>query len=458
MSDFLFEEFDPVSAKQWKNQIQFELKGADYNNLLTYQTLEGISIKPFYHPETVKESLPVSLPKTWRIAEVIRNTKVDLSLEEITNALHKGVESLFFTLYELPSELVNLLQKEAQEAEVYIQLKNNSEEIIRSLNKLGELPTHWFFENDIIHSFLQSGNWQKTRKIDFTRLFHLVETVDTDHFMLTIDTSIYQNAGATMVQQLAYSFNHLVEYLHLFENHNKKLIENIKIQFKVSVGSNYFFEIAKIRAIRILYAIFNKEYNLLKKCYIFTQPSERNNSVLDYNVNILRATTECMSAVLGGADTVASYAYDTIFKAKNEFSSHIARNQLHILKEESQFRNAGTMAEGSFYIEEITRQLVEKALSLFKEIEKNGGLFSQVKKGVLQKKIRESALKEQQMVDKGKINIVGATIFPSSEIPENTRVKKDKPPKSKKKTIISPIKVSRLTQKVENNCIFERKI
>ena len=179
---------------------------------------------------------------------------------------------------------------------------------------------------------------------------------------LTVHVDTYQNAGATMVQQLAYALSHVNEYL----NHFGSKITN-KITFNVTVGSHYFFEIAKLRALRILWASLASEYGFNTNCRIKAIPSKRNKTIYDYNVNMLRTTTEWMSAVLGCADVVCNLPYDSLYHNTNEFGDRISRNQLLILKNESYFDKVNNPSDGAYYIEHLTQKLAEKALELFKE-------------------------------------------------------------------------------------------
>ena len=165
-----------------------------------------------------------------------------------------------------------------------------------------------------------------------------------------------------------------------------------KIHFSFSVGSNYFFEIAKLRAFRILWAALLKEYEIrgFRSSYFCTTKFTKQN-IYDYNVNLLRTTSECMSAILGGANTISNVSYDAIYHKSNEFGERISRNQLLILQQESYLTEAQSFAEGAYYIESITQQLAENALTIFKQIEKSGGFLKQLKDGIIQKKIKESA-------------------------------------------------------------------
>ena len=145
----------------------------------------------------------------------------------------------------------------------------------------------FYLNLDPVGKLSKEGNWFKSQKEDFKALQSLSKTGNT----ISVDTTNYQNAGANMVQQLAYALAHANEYL----NHQT----TNSITFKIATGTHYFFEIAKIRALRILYASLAKEYNCSQTCHVIAQPSRRNKTVYDYNINMLRSTTEAMSSVLG---------------------------------------------------------------------------------------------------------------------------------------------------------------
>ena len=247
-----------------------------------------------------------------------------------------------------------------------------------------------------------------------------------------------------MVQQIAYSLGQANEYLNRIPSINQPIV------FEVSVGTNYFFEIAKLRALRLLFSVIAKEYNHNFDCHILVSPSKRNKTIYDYNVNLLRTTTECMSAILGGADAIANLPYDALYHKDNEFGDRIARNQLLVLKHESYFDKVNNPADGSYYIESLTNQLAEKALELFKDIEAQGGFLKQLNDGIIKRKIQESADKEQELFDSGKEVLLGTNKYPN----KNDKMKHDlelfpfvkiKP----RKTLITPIIEKRLAEKME---------
>ena len=249
---------------------------------------------------------------------------------------------------------------------------------------------------------------------------------------------------------MAYALAHANEYL----NHFGKEIAS-KFHFNFAIGSNYFFEIAKLKAFRVLWKSLLNEYDIEEvNAHIFAQPTLRNKTIYDYNVNMLRTTSECMSAILGGANTINNVSYDSVFHKKNEFGERIARNQLLILQQESYLGNANTFANGSYYIESITYQLAEKALQIFKDIEKSGGFLKQLKQGVIQRKITENASKEQKKFDRKEIVLLGT----------NKQVNKDDLMKNEIeiypfvkikpiKTLVSPLIKKRLSEAIEKNRI-----
>jgi methylmalonyl-CoA mutase len=295
---------------------------------------------------------------------------------------------------------------------------------------------------DPIGHLEKEGNWFENLEKDFEKLNAIASKTSIP--FLTISSGIYQNAGANIVQQLAYTLAHINEYF------NRIPAINQPISVEISVGTNYFFEIAKLRALRILINTLASAYDHNLECHIIATPTKRNKTVYDYNVNMLRTTTECMSAILGGADGVTNLPYDALYHKDNEFGDRIARNQLLVLKHESYFDKVNNPADGAYYIESVTEQLAEKALELFKDIEKNGGLISQLIDGTIQRKINESAHKEQELFDSGKEVLLGTNKYPN----KNDHMKNDLElypfvKQNTRKTLIVPIIEKRLAEKIE---------
>ena len=450
----LFSDFEAVSSKQWKQQIQYELKGADYNETLVWESPEGIKVKPFYHNDETEVNLEAIVPtEPFAIVQNIFVHDVQKSNARALETLQRGAESVRFTLENDTVSIEELMQNlPLENVNYYFNLPFLSVEFSNKINDFASKnKSNIFIQNDPIGQLAKDGNWFENLEKDFEKLniiaknSHPLEGCPTGGVasFLTISSGIYQNAGANIVQQLAYTLAHINEYL------NKSLFSH-PITIEVSVGTNYFFEIAKLRALRLLFNTLAKEYNHELECYIIATPTKRNKTLYDYNVNMLRTTTECMSAILGGADAVANLAYDAIYHKDNEFGDRISRNQLLVLKHESYFDKVNNPADGAYYIETLTELLAEKALELFKDIEKNGGLISQLIDGTIQRKINESAQKEQELFDSGKEVLLGTNKYPN----KNDQMKNDLElypfvKQNARKTLITPVIEKRLAEKLE---------
>ncbi|WP_456376161.1 methylmalonyl-CoA mutase subunit beta [Lutibacter sp.] len=443
MSNFITQDFEPSSASAWKQKIQYDLKGADYNKTLLTETNEGITIKPFYHLDTFEKlTIPVS-KEDFKICQKISITSEKQANKIAIDAIERGANALKFVAKKpfISNELFsNLLNKNI---EFHFQFEFLSEDFINKLSVLLKNETV-FYNIDCIGNLAKSGNWYKSLKEDFKIIENIIQNNPTT-FILSVDVNLYQNSGANTVQQVAYALAHANEYL---TRYGKNIAS--KIQFNFAIGSNYFFEIAKIRAFKYVYNLILSKYNTSANAQIYTEPSLRNKTLYDYNVNLLRTTTENMSAILSGANTISSSAYDSVFSNSNEFGERIARNQLLILKEESYFKNAQHIATNSYYIEAITKQIAEKALAIFKEIEKSGGFLTQLKEGTIQRKIAENATKEQTQFDNGDLILLGTNKYPNEQdkmkhsLQINPFVEFNP-----KKTLITPIIPKRLAEKLE---------
>lgn len=448
-NDSLFSEFPEVTAKQWKQKIQFDLKGADYNNTLIWESLEGIHVKPFYHSEDLQEIATFPLPKNhkWSIGQAIYVNEGKRANQKALDVLDRGASAIVFRIPEPTIDWKALFKGiDLKQTTIHLDLAFIDVNCTQRLyNFLKDKDALIFLNIDIIGNLAKTGNWYVNEKTDHKILEDIV-TQNHTH-VLSVDLGLFQNAGANMVQQLAYTMAHANEYLNHF-----KEIKKLTLNFKVAVGGNYFFEIAKIKALRWLVESLTETYDLDIDFKILAVPSKRNKTIYDYNVNMLRTTSECMAAVLGGADTVCNLSYDSLYHKDNEFGERIARNQLLVLKEESYFGEATHAVEGAYYIESLTQQLAEKALALFKQIENSGGFLKQLKEGIIQKKIKESAAKEQAKFDSGELVLLGTNTFQNPE----DKMKDDLEiypfvKTGKRKTVIEPIIEKRLSEALEQN-------
>ena len=449
----LFNEFGPVSSKQWKQQLQYELKGADYNETLVWESPDGIKVKPFYHSDEAREAaLSGQRTKPFTICQNIFVHDTEKSAGRVSSTLKRGAETIRFTIEKDTVDITKLIANIPPGTPVYFNLGFLSVDFVKKLDTIAKDGGHRFFvQLDPIGHLAKEGNWHIGLDADFDAL-NTVAIACPNISFLSVNGALYQNAGATIVQQIAYMLGHANEYF------NRIATINSLVVLQVAVGTNYFFEIAKLRALRLLFGLIAKEYGHEHKCHIIATPTRRNKTLYDYNVNMLRTTTECMSAILGGADSVANMAYDALYHKDNEFGDRIARNQLLVLKHESYMDKVGNPADGAYYIEELTHQLAEKALTLFKDIEANGGFLKQLKDGTIQRKIQESAASEQEQFDNGKEILLGTNKYPN----KNDRMAHELElypfmKANPRKTLITPIIEKRLAEKTEQERLDEEK-
>jgi methylmalonyl-CoA mutase len=455
MSD-LFKDFNPVSAKEWKQKIQADLKGKDYNSLIS-KTAEGIDIRPFYHPDDGQQSFAVEAAESWKVTSKIYIQNERKTKDQIKTALEKGIEYFWLVVESQESKLEDLLE-EIDFGSIPLLLDFSSfspdekrlEEVMDLLTRKKINATISF---DPIGKLTKSGNWFHSKNRDFSLSQLLQEKFKQP---ISISGGVYQNAGANAVQQVAYAVAQAAEYLHYFAEENPSALSDLRFNFKMAIGSDYFMGIAKLRALRLLFAQVAKEFNAPEDIKILAFPTKRNKSIYDYNINLLRTTTEAMSAVLGGADQICNAPYDEIYHNPNEFGDRIARNQLLILKHESYFDAVQNPAEGSYYIENLTETIGKKALNVFKMLEKSGGFLKALHNGKIQQKIKESVEQQQRAFDEGKMTLVGVNKFENPENQMKNELERDPfLSKNKRQTILEPVISRRLAEKVEQKRLKE---
>ena len=442
MKKSLFDDFNKINAAAWKQKIHVDLKGNDYNETLLWKTNEDIVVKPFYTSED-KTKFKISNPKKgFKICQKVFVDDVKKANTIAIDAIKKGANSIQFKANS-PFDFKRLFQNiNTENLTIYFNFNFLDENFHYDLSNFLK-SEKVFYQNDIIGNLAETGNWFNNLKNDFEKLKNIQKKTPNS---IVVSSELYQNSGATITQQLAYTLAHANEYLNEFGKEAAK-----DIHFHFSVGSNYFFEIAKIKAFRLLWESLLEEYDLSRiETNIFVEPSTRNKTLYDYNVNMLRTTSECMSAILGGANTVSNISYDTIYKKSNDFGERISRNQLLVLQQESYLQDAQNFADGTYYIESITEQLAEKALDIFKLIENNGGFLKQLKAGIIQRKIRESAIKEEEKFLNKKIVLLGTNLHQNSNDLMGNNLELYPFVKQRNiKTLITPITRTRLSETIE---------
>lgn len=434
--------FDGVSSKLWKQKIQFELNGASYNTLI-HQDNEQIPVRPFYHFDENIPRYEEQKSTTPHIVVPIYVANILATIERIEQDIKQGV-SLFQLIFKDEKDCFDFFAKVNTKDTTFFIVGELTFEIDAAKLKSSFPNLDIVVLVDPIYYLSKNGNWQYNMEKDLS-LIAFNSLKSSSNSTIGINTTILQNAGATMIQQLGFGMAWLAEYY----NRAPKLSSTV--HFSIAIGSNYFFEIAKIKALRILFKIITDDFSIRSDCHITAVPSTRNKSWLESDNNTIRKSTEYLSAILGGVDALQTQTADFMFKKESLFNTRLAKNQLLILLEEFNLNTENNPTEGCYYIDYLTHQLAQKGLELFKEIERKGGYLHLLKTGDIQKRINENAQREQELFDNETTKSIGVNLYQNVKSIEKIQ-KPELYPFTKvkhRKTIIKPIVEIRLAEKIE---------
>ncbi len=478
----LFEEFPPITSQEWKDKVITDLKGADFEKKLVWRTIEGFNVQPYYRAEDLEnlnhlKYVPGEFPyvrgnkakcNSWYIRQNINANDAKVANEKALDVLMKGVDSLGFETCckdEFTNEEFETLLKDISIADI-------------ELNMTDATAAHPFV--DFLKAKIEKENIDKNEikgSVNFDPMFHLTtngnfckaqtEVFDTAKELIEkakdlpkfrtigVNGEMFTNAGATIVQELAFALAMGNQYINLLTEKGldvDTIAENMKFNFGVS--SNYFMEIAKFRAARMLWAKIVEAYepkNLeVAKMNIHAATSKFNQTIYDPYVNLLRGTTESMSATIAGVDSLTVTPFNKAFETETEFSDRIARNTQILLKEESYFDKITDPAGGSYYIENLTNSIAEHAWKLFQDIEAKGGYVEAFKGGFIQDLVTESANKRMLNVATRKEILLGTNQYPNAL--ETFEGKDEKPCCTSTKrddAIAEPIQIFRASEQME---------
>jgi methylmalonyl-CoA mutase len=444
VNDKLLKEFPPITTQQWEEKILEDLKGADYEKKLIWKTYEGIPVKPYYRAENLQgldyqETLPGEYPyvrgynnstNVWRIREEIIVTDVIKANKAALAAIAGGVTALSFKVKELAfREELSKLLKGINLEEIAIHFASShsysilADLLIEFVKKSGFDPKKikGTFNFDSIAFYLLHGEYYNSSDDNFNEAAALIKFIKRDlplFKVLNCNGQHFYNAGATAVQELAYTLASANEYMTQMTDRGisaDEVCANMQLTF--GIGSNYFMEIAKLRAARLLWARLVEQYKpsapASLKVAVHACSGMWNKSVYDPYVNVLRLTTECMSAAIGGANAITILPFSNTYKEADDFSTRIARNIQIILKEESYLDKVIDPSAGSYYIESLTDEIAQLAWNQFKKIEEVGGMLTVMENGQLKKDIEKVAAQRDMDIAMRKTPVLGTNIFPN---------------------------------------------
>ena len=435
----LFDMFPECSYEEWRAKVEADLKGADFNKKLVWRTNEGFNVEPVYRAENIADfktvdTLPGEYPyvrgtrtdNDWLIRqEVLAETPAEanaVAKEIIT----KGVTSLGFNVtLESEADVKTLLDG--------IDIKKyelNFKCCPRKAISLAKVLVDYLRNNGLLNDFHGSIDFNPMRralkhgtefpgdiKAMALELLDVVKIVP-ELRVLAVDSYMFCDAGAYIFQELGYALAWVAEWLTMLTDAGVKADEVARrIKFNMGVSSNYFMEIAKFRAARMVWAQIVEQYKpeskLSSKMLCHAVTSRFNQTIYDAHVNLLRSQTETMSAALAGVDSITTTPFDVPYKTPDAFSERIARNQQFLLKEESHLDKVVDPAGGSYYVETLTVSLAKEAWKLFLDVEEKGGFLACINDNSIQKAINATAEKRHVDVARRKEILLGTNQYPN---------------------------------------------
>lgn len=438
----LFSDFPAVSTQEWMNKITVDLKGADYEKRLVWKTNEGFKVKPFYRQEDLEglkttEGLPGQFPylrgnkkndNTWFIRQDIQVDNPEEANAKALDLLNKGIDSLGFKIKgkDVSEEFIHTLLKDICCECIELNFKTCQRQTV----KLARFVTQYFkekgyapeklqgsFNFDPIGKMLKKGK-DRSELIPTAKELIEILTPYPSFRCIAVNSLQLNNAGAYIYQELGYALAWGNQYLACMTEAGVPVDTAAqKIKFNFGISSNYFMEIAKFRAARLLWAQIVNEYkpSCLCACQMIAhaETSHFNLTLFDAHVNLLRTQTEAMSAALAGVDSMTVTPFDQAYESPNEFSERIARNQQLLLKEEAHLNRIVDPAAGSYYIENLTVSIAKQAWELFLQVEEEGGMTEAVKAGRIQEAVNGSNKARHEAVSKRKEILLGTNQYPN---------------------------------------------
>ena len=457
----LWKNFHKPDFEAWKTKVISELKGKEFESLIRH-TPEGIDIEPISPRNAVDRVLPgLSDHHSWEVVQeyfVDDEKKVNL---RVLNDLNKGATSLLF--YVLPGVNLQLLLKNVEwpHVEIHFISEGAAMNLWNQIKTLSEIRK-WKLDDlrgsinvDTLENLARTGNYFIDLESDIRDLQGWLTERPEKLNSVCVNANLFQNAGAPADLQLGIALSMLHEYYDRLGDAGWK-----QVWMNLAVGGRYFMEIAKFRAMRILWSRLLDVYELDHDTYrmrIHADSSLRNKAIFGPHNNMLRSTTEAMSAAIGTADSIGLRSYNSTYKENDDYGDHMARNIQLLLKHESFFDQVIDPASGSYFVEQLTEELCNKAWKRFQEIEAEGGYLSAMEKGWIQDRIESSASEEDEALEKGQLKVLGVNLFPNFEEPKKEDIRSPQFCRPDDRThLVRPIRTYRWAEKLEKEQIEGR--
>lgn len=435
-------DFPAITTEEWMAKINADLKGADFTKKLVWKAPEGFDVYPFYRLENIEgwdtlNSAPGKFPyirgtkddNNWFVRQEINVEDANKANQEALEAIKEGVGSFGFKISKdkLSAKFIEELLKEidAQTVELNFQI------CVKRAKELTKILVDYFQTNKYDLSKLEgSVNFDPINRmlvkgtklnVDFIKelIVPLVKEAQNlpKYRVVNVNAVSLSDAGAYTTQELGYALAWGEQYLSLMIENGIDADNAAKaIKFNFGVGGNYFMEIAKFRAARMLWAKIVEAYKPLSddaaKMKVHARTSMFNKTIYDAHVNMLRTQTEAMSAIIAGVDSLTVVPFDATYQIPDKFAERIAKNQQLLLKEESNFDKVVDVSAGSYYIENLTANIAEEAWKIFLQTEEQG-FFKLVSEGKIQEEIKKVSDDRLKKISSRREILLGTNQFPN---------------------------------------------
>ncbi len=462
----LKKEFSVPTFEEWKNQVEKDLKGESFDKKLITKTYEEINLQPLYTSNDIKDIPQVNnFPgftdylrgnfasgfngREWEISQEYNQALPEELNEALRYDLKRGLNSINIIL-DNPTQL-GLDADQSKAGEVGknglsisgvkkmhvlfndIDLREQPINITCGFSAFPFTLLFTSYASEVRRSLMNIKGSIISDPYDylvtlgklpisFSQIFDEIKLAT--ELMIKSNSPIktiginglsYHNAGASAVQELAFSLATGTEYLNKISSKGLKIDEVAKrMKFTFGISSFYFMEVAKLRAARMLWSKILEAFEVNeenRKIFIHAKTSNLNQTYFDPFVNSLRTTTEAFSAIVGGVDSIHTNTYDESFNVSDDFSKRLARNTQIILKEESHLDQVIDPAGGSYFVEKLTNDIAEAAWKLFKKIDEDGGMLNAIKSEFVQNEIIKVAEQKKKDFAKRKLVLVGTNMY-----------------------------------------------
>lgn len=428
-----------MTTAEWKAKVEADLKGAPFDKKLVWRTNEGFNLQPMYRSEDIADlattnSLPGEYPylrgtrtdNDWLIRQEIEADDAADANKAALDAVSKGVTSLGFHISEPTVETLRVMLDGIDLKKIEVNFGCCLKKALPLVEALAAYAKEQGVENELRGSVdfnpfkkpLRKGVAMEPANVSAMAVALIAAAKTLPGLkVLAVDSVMLANAGAYIFQELGYALAWGASWMTLLTEAGVKADEAAaRIRFNMGVSSNFFMELAKFRAARMMWAQIVAQYGADKdacKMNAHAATSRYNQTLYDAHVNLLRSQTEAMSAALAGVDSITVTPFDVPYKTPDEFSERIARNQQHLLKEESHLDKVVDPAGGSYYVETLTVSLAKEAWKLFLDTEEKGGFLACCNDGEVAKTVRESSEKRHTDVARRKEILLGTNQYPN---------------------------------------------